>query len=537
MNRMLFLTVMMFFVVGIKDILAQADNCNCNSDEICIGSCVIVGAEGYSCSRCMKDTSAGKKITVGGAGADVQDSATAITTTVQDSIRRLQDSIAQATRNNNATMGTIAKFKHDYIEGNNMWKSARYVGGGNALPGLCRIGLLMGFILVVMQLMLDFVTMVLGQGTHPIKILQKNLAKVLLLAILLTPPIYTAIVNLVASVSDSIANSIQSAAHENLMKDIDAIAEAMVADKGVSFWKMAESLVTYVISGTVFILNLVLLMVFPLLQSLIFALAFYLGPLCLPFMMFDGTSNIAKSWFSFLLTVSFMSVIGSLAILVGQSANLAGAAATGAQNTSVIAMIIYGGLSVVLLLMCYPISTAIFGAGGGGGGVGGIMSGSALATGAAVAFTGGAALAARGGGAATTLAGKAASGLGASGLGSALQKGGSAMSKYGQGATNAFVNEMKKSVGRGDPKGPSAGDLANPLNVPLWGGKPTTPGNQGSSGNAQSSTASSASNTGAKSSGSGGDGSSSSPSPAPGGGSTPGGSGSSGSQSTNNNNP
>lgn len=351
-----------------------------------------------------------------------------------------------------------------------LWYAGRYVDKNRAtveqnIGGLCRIGLLLGFALFLVQLLLDYVNNVLGQGVHPMRVLQKNIARVLLVAILLTPSIYLyLVVDCVGGITDAIAGSI--------MKNVlIGFKDHIVTGWGgvTTVWgavAMTSATVGTLLSGIIYIFAIILNMIFPLLQSLIFMLAMYIGPLCIPFMLFDATKNVATNWFSFLLTISFMSVIASLAVLTGGCANVYGeinnfgAAVQGAIN--IVLSMIYGILSLVLICLSYPISAAIFGNAGGVGSMFafGAVSGGVVAGGAVIAGAG-AKVASKVAGGHTELGGK--------------------LSSFGDSAFKLAKSEASRMMGRGGGSTPGGGG-----NTPGGGGGTATTAASGSGGGSNS---------------------------------------------------
>jgi type IV secretory pathway VirB6-like protein len=346
------------------------------------------------------------------------------------------------------------------LKAGKMWDvGGCYLNIDKDMGKLCSLGIIIGFLFFSLQMLFDFVTQVLGQNVHPLKIVQKNVAKIIIVAILLNSTIYDKIMNTSAGVTDKIANSILK---ESMGNELSVIIEtAVYASAGyqrnndgtvgkplANKWSIGDfgkSLLHYVVSGIVFMISVVVLFIFPKLQTLLFAVAALLGPICIPFILFEPTAYVTRNWFSLLMTICFMSVIGSLAIYIGMSAGFYTDANTGAVDGNAIVMLVFGLLSIVLLVLSYPISGAIFGNAGGMAGVfsaGGIIGTSALVVGGAMA------VASKGASLVSGAAGGVLKKVGLKGAGEALQKGSKAMSEYASGQWGIAKNEASRLVGR-----------------------------------------------------------------------------------------
>jgi len=342
------------------------------------------------------------------------------------------------------------------------------------VAGLCRVGMMLGFGLVIMQIMLDFAVNVVGHGVHPLRILQKNIMRVLLCAILLTPASYEFIcIRGIGNTADNIADAISGSAGDQMMQNVRGMfsaasgkEEVMENGQPVSKLKSASifvvslggNLITGLISGVVFIVAMVFILLMPMLQSALFVFVFYLGPICLPFMLFDITAGIAKAWFGFLLSVSFMGVVGSVAMLVSSTAKITNSLTFGGQTENVVFMLVYGLLSIILMAMCYPVAASLF---GNTGGVATIMQPMTIANAAkaAAAATGGALAV---GAVVTKGAGAIAGKLGADKLSNTLKNAGGTLSE-----TKDHLEERRRKKSRGGtlPESPNAltdsmGDIA-----------------------------------------------------------------------------
>ena len=376
--------------------------------------------------------------------------------------------------------------------GQKLWDPGRFIKSTEGASGMCKVGILIAFVLMIIQLFSDFVVSVMGAGTHPIKILQKNLTNLLMVAILLTPGVYDfLVIKLVGGITSEMANSVYSGyiirlsnlnATSSSVKpsDIENEAQKMIRNRvrGIAGQKQAFTETQTVSAGTkmyaknsastgsfldqtiaalmgavVYILSTILLLIFPVLQSFIFAVAYYIGPICIAFLAFEVLAGITTAWFSFLLTAGFWGLFASLALYIGSLADgngVDGNLIIGGMFSNSIICVIYGLLSIVMLATSYPIAASIF---GGGGGFTGIASaGTQLALGAAGVSALAAGSASKVGSLGAKLLAVGAKAAGAKKAASRLSRADHAMNKMSKSTLNAGLNYTKNALGLGgDP--------------------------------------------------------------------------------------
>lgn len=259
-----------------------------------------------------------------------------------------------------------------------IWNCMRSMAdsSGNIYPAimqninsLCRVGLAIGFFALCLQLILDLVNQTYGQGIHPLVSIRKSLIKALFVGLLLVPYNYKTItVNIIAKPCDALSEAITVGYSDNFLESTSNIFNVF-GDAGAkkqsiftsAFW---EQLSTSLIASVVYIVAAACTFIMPMLQSVLFLFAFYLGPLCIPFLICDLTSNIARGWLSLILAVAFMSVIGALSFLVADTANLVSRMQQGGGWENVFLILVYGILSIVLFAMSFPIAAFLFNASG-----------------------------------------------------------------------------------------------------------------------------------------------------------------------------
>ena len=376
--------------------------------------------------------------------------------------------------------------------GQKLWNSGRFIKSFEGASGMCKVGILIAFVLTLIQLFSDFVVSVMGAGTHPIKILQKNLTNLLMVAILLTPGVYDfLVIKLVGGITDEMANSVYSGYIVNFANlnatsssvkpsDIEEKAQKMIKDRvrgiagqkqvfaktrtaaagttrardkdksSASTGSVLDQTIAALMGSVIYILSTILLLIFPVLQSFLFAVAYYIGPICIAFLAFEVLAGITTAWFSFLLTAGFWALFASLALYVGslaEGSGIDGNLIIGGTFSNSLICIIYGLLSIAMLGLSYPIAASIF---GGGGGFTGIASaGTQLALGAAGVSALAAGSASKVGSLGAKLLAVGAKAAGAKKVASSLSRADHAMNKVSQDTLNAGLNYTKNALGLG----------------------------------------------------------------------------------------
>lgn len=241
------------------------------------------------------------------------------------------------------------------------------------IGALCRVGLAIGFFCMCLQILFDLVTQTYGQGIHPFKSIRKTLLKVLFAGLLLVPFNYKFVtVNVIAKPCDLLAEAITLNYTDKFVENVsgmfDVFGESAAKKQSIftsAFW---EQLSSSFIASIVYIVAAALTYIAPLLQSVLFLFAFYLGPLCIPFMICDFTSSIAQRWLSFIMATSFMSVVGAITFLITDTADLAEKMKNGGGWENVFIVLVYGILQIILYSMAFPIASFLFNAQGAVGG-------------------------------------------------------------------------------------------------------------------------------------------------------------------------
>lgn len=233
---------------------------------------------------------------------------------------------------------------------------------------LSKIGFIIGFTIALVQILYDICERTYGNNINPLRSLQRTYIKILLCTLLLMPPVYELVtLKLIANNTDRISAAITATYLDNFLssylKMYTAIGESIMKPGSLLSTSIFEMMTASLIAGVLFFVSAALVLVMPLLYSALFAFAFYLGPICIPFMISDLTSYITRGWFSFIMTVSFMSVIGSLSFMVCDSSQIIANIQKGGGAENVLIILVNGILAVVIFLSSYHISSAIFGSG------------------------------------------------------------------------------------------------------------------------------------------------------------------------------
>jgi len=352
-----------------------------------------------------------------------------------------------------------------------VWQSTRYIkepaGTGatatqvrmtvsRSIGSLCKLGIAIAILFMMFQLLSDYVNIVLpmrGTLTH---ILTKTLLKFFICVILLTPPVYQWICVSIGDIADSIAAGLSGSTvsgmtvgrSADMTRDLAGMFRALSGGGGSSssfLMSIGGNLLSGFIAIVVFTVAMIFLIIMPLLQSVLFTFVVYLGPLCLPFMMFDGTSSYARSWLNVLLATAFMGVVGTIAMVLSQTAGFVSDLSIYGQAENFILMLVYGIISIVLMALCYPISASLFGASGGVSSALPMTTKSAALAGAAT--LGGAAVISKGAGTLINKAGAAANDVGMKSVGKVLSGAGTALTNTG-GTMDKARESINKSVGK-----------------------------------------------------------------------------------------
>ena len=270
-----------------------------------------------------------------------------------------------------ATSGQgVQQLTHELFS-TSIWNCMRNMNEGaiSNIGALCRVGLAIGFFCMCLQILFDLVTQTYGQGIHPLKSIRKTLLKVLFAGLLLVPNNYEFLtVNIIAKPCDLLAEAITLRYTDEFVENasgiFDVFGESAAKKQSIftsAFW---EQLTSSFIASVVYIVAAALTYIAPLLQSVLFLFAFYLGPLCIPFMICDFTSSIAQRWLSFIMATAFMSVVGAITFLITDTADLAVKMKNGGGWENVFIVLVYGILQIILYSMAYPISSFLFNAQG-----------------------------------------------------------------------------------------------------------------------------------------------------------------------------
>lgn len=220
----------------------------------------------------------------------------------------------------------------------------------------------------------------------------------------------------------------------------------------------SNGLVSTIIASVIYAAAAIITMVVPIVQGKLFLYMYYIGPFALIFSFCDYTLGVAKAWLNLSLSIAWISVFGSIALMITVQGNVYENMGSATGGNDWIQTAVYGITAIFIMLAAFPISQTLFSAAGAGltgmANTAGLIGGSSRAgAGSAVA---GAATAAIAGGALAKIGAamaKDSKGSGGSGAGESTGKG----SNYGSGATvNASVQGSTVPGSRGETGGGSA---------------------------------------------------------------------------------
>jgi hypothetical protein len=268
-----------------------------------------------------------------------------------------------------------------------IWNCSRFLldsSGGisrtvsQALGQLCKFGAVLGFAMLVLQILMDLVNQTIAHGVHPMQTLIKSLMRCLFAGILLLPFNYKILtVNMVGNPCNQLSEAISIASIDGMyvnegykgqLKSMcDKVGKSPEKKHSIFSSGFFEQLSIDFLASIIYQIALAFCFVLPFIQSALFTLAVFVGPICIPFMICDLTNTITKGWFSFLLSTAFMSVIGSITLYIIQLSHLmtkldAAAGTAGSPIENSLVMIVYGFILCVLLAASFPISAFIFNA-------------------------------------------------------------------------------------------------------------------------------------------------------------------------------
>jgi len=127
---------------------------------------------------------------------------------------------------------------------------------------------------------------------------------------------------------------------------------------------MDGSLISSVIASIVYFIASLCAFITPLIQQALFMLAYFLGPICIAFMLCDFTVDIFKRWFSMAMSIAYIGVIGSCTFLVAGAMNIYAYLGEQPGIDNVVMITVYGIISILLFASAFPIAQFLFGGAG-----------------------------------------------------------------------------------------------------------------------------------------------------------------------------
>jgi hypothetical protein len=287
------------------------------------------------------------------------------------------------------------------VFGKKMWHSTSLLESAqhNSLGTMVQIG----YALIAGLLIFQLVVMVLNiaKSERVWENLGPLVFKAVIMGILISPPVYNLLFRYtVAGTTNTIANAIFSNYASDFLASWQNIFQ-QTGDSPIKPWdilsaEFATSLVTSILSSVIFLAAIIVVFVVTMIQPYLWLFAFWVGPICLAFGMFDLTIHVAKNWLNMFLQVNFVGVFGSLAFVVAQSAGLVGHFGTGTAASNIILVAVYGLLSIIFFCLIWPMTAYLFSGSsqlGQAGSPGGITGATAMGVGtaatAAVLYGGG----------------------------------------------------------------------------------------------------------------------------------------------------
>jgi hypothetical protein len=232
------------------------------------------------------------------------------------------------------------------------------------LHSLFILALMIGFMLAAFQAGL-LAYRAYRADEHPLPALVPYVFRLVLVAFLISPPVYRQFVRLViAKPADAAADLVTLAYYDRFMDSVQSMMAAFAnsnSQTSTFFSALLDgSLISTALAMLVFWVASILLFLMPLLQSSVFLYLFYVGPVCLVFSLCDLTANVAKAWLGLAFAVAWTGFFGSLSFLAGQSLGLFAALGSGSAAGDVVIVFVYGVLSIILFGMAFPIAAFFF---------------------------------------------------------------------------------------------------------------------------------------------------------------------------------
>jgi hypothetical protein len=328
------------------------------------------------------------------------------------------------------------------------------------------------FMAAAIQLFSALFAVYRDKDTNLMDFIAPLILKMVLIAAIMNPIVYPAIVRyLFAMPADAVANMITTQYIDKFMMDYQTVMGS-ISDSPNKISSLISatidgSLISTIIAGLIFWISAILAFVTPMVQGILFLFAFYIGPVCMGFALCEFTESVFKAWISFMLTVCWIGFFGSCSWLVIESCNLLSnlSTAAGGVQPNIILTMIYGIISIVLFISCWPITTYFFGSLSEMG-----MMNAAKALSApgqmAIGATAGAGVGAMMMGGTGKLLGTGLSMISKEGstmgrLGIAMQNIGGKVSSFGSSVASTAGVRGARSPDSGSPSGPSGGKSPN----------------------------------------------------------------------------
>jgi hypothetical protein len=314
-----------------------------------------------------------------------------------------------------------------------------YARVSEVLGSIWRLSMILLFIVVSFQIVL-IVYKALVKKESPVSESIPLVFKTVIIVLLIHPSIYSQLnYYCIARPANAVADMITATYVEGFRTSVSALFSSLSNSTSVSSHfltsSFSDSIMSSLISGVVFFCASIMVFVTTILQSAVYTMLYFLGPVCIAFGVFEFTSGVAKAWIGLSLAVAWTGVIGSGVFLCMNAMGVLDGVAVGSSASNSFVSLIYGVISIIAFGMCYPITSFFFDS---SATFSKTMSGGNAVASTTRSFAGGAAV----GAAAAMAAGSLSKGTGSmlsrfSSEGSKMDAIGKSLSDYGTNALNA----------------------------------------------------------------------------------------------------
>ncbi len=249
----------------------------------------------------------------------------------------------------------------DFMEANNPKFS-------DTMTTLWHLALMLGFMISTFQIALLAMRSMTNKE-NPFSEIIPLLFKTIIVSTLISPWVYRHFMGLVIAgpanaAADMITQMYVTDFQANLAKIMDGIANSNSSIIGVISAALDGSLISSIVSMMIFAAAAICIFIMPMLQSVLFLYAYYLGPICIVFCLFEVTAPVFRAWLGFSLAIAWVGFFGSLSFYAAQSMGVMSNLADSTQGNDFILVAIHGFCAIVVFCSAYPIAAYFFGGAG-----------------------------------------------------------------------------------------------------------------------------------------------------------------------------